>query len=380
METVADIREKYTALDVNFSLKKLKKRFTELMAQPDKAIITSTFFVFLDKNRLIYTKETCSPASMKARFFLHVIPVDDRHFLGHHSKRGFQSMSDRFSKQFLKIGRYGCATRMALPFYPIRYIRTGQYVPDEGILWEGGAWIEPNGGGDDGLEFPVAAGKRIIYSDFDLYLDGLHLVYHKAECGPADREPPFFLHVTPTDGTLLPSDRVQYGFDKLDFNNCTIEHRLPAYAIRHIRTGQYTGDGRLWEVEFPLDQASGRRGDERAGGSLRPVRSVFDVTLDGRRLIYRKAACRRADLEARFFVHLTPVDAIDLSPERTSYGFENLDFQHYSEFRVNEFGCTIARRLPAYAIRRIRTGQYMPGEGRLWEGAFAMTQEVQEQD
>ena len=205
-------------------------------------------------------------------------------------------------------------------------------------------------------------------------------MYHKAECGPADREAPFFLQVTPTDETVLPPDRRQAGFDSLDMDSCTIERNLPAYAVRHIRTGQYTGKRLLWEIEFSLEQASGSRRNERAAAPKRLVRSVFDVTLDGRRLIYRKAACRRDGREAPFFLHVTPVDAADLPPRRSQYGFDNLDFSYPSKFWVDEFGCTRTQMLPPYAIRHIRTGQHSPGKGVLWEGEFAMEQDVLEQD
>ena len=216
-----------------------------------------------------------------------------------------------------------------------------------------------------------------------MYLDGRRLVYHKAECGPADGEAPFFLQVTPVDEDRLQRDRRQSGSDTQDDSNnlCTIERRLPPYAIRHIRTGQYVpGEGVLWEAAFTIDQAGASRGDERVAVPQRTVRSVFDVTLDGRRLIYHKAACRPADTEALFFLHVTPVDETALPPRRSQYGFENLDFSYPSKFRGNEFGCTRTRMLPPYAIRHIRTGQYVPGEGVLWEGEFAMTQDILGQD
>ena len=372
-ETAAAIREKYLALETQDPplLRDLKAEIGELVAQPDKRVIASDFDVYLDRNQLIYVKEDCHPTDMRAPFFLHVVPVETSDLVDGRVKRGFNHWQFEFAKRGFRIEGYGCLVKVKRPRYPIRYIRTGQYVPDAGRRWEGEAWIAPHGGGAERPALPAVAGERLIRADFDVYLNGRQLVYHKAQCGPADREPPFFLQVTPTDASVLPPDRRPAGVARLDFGACTTERELPAYAIRHIRTGQYTAEGRLWEVEFPLDPAGG---GERGGGSLRRVRSVFDVTLDGRRLRYDKATCRRADRTAPFFVHVTPVEATALPPKRLPYGFENLDFQHRSEFRVDEFGCTIARRLPAYAIRRIRTGQYIPGEGRLWEGTFAMAQ------
>ena len=382
LETLAEIREKYVAFDMNTTLKKLlKEDFFESAAQPTKRIIASDFDVYLNHNRLIYVKEHCSPADMAARFFLHVIPVDKRDLPKHWQRRGFKRIRPR-SGLVTRVGRHGCAALMKLPRYSVRYLRTGQYVPDEGRLWEGGGWIAPNHAGEKRPEFPVAAGERIISSAFDVYLDGRHLIYHKGECGPADREPSFFLQVSPIDETVLPRDREHDGFAKLDFNPCTIERKLPAYAVRHIRTGQFVrGDRALWEAEFILDEADATGGGtDRTPAPHRTIRSVFDVTLDGRRLLYRKAECRPIDRAVPFFLHVTPVDETVLSPTRARSGFENLDFRHTGNFKIDEFGCTTRRRLPPYTIRRIRTGQFVPDEGVLWEGEFARAQDVQEHD
>ena len=370
LEAAAEIREKYLALDIRTPS---KEKLIKWVTRPHRRIITSDFDVYLYRNDIFYVKEDCRRANLEAPFFLHMIPVDERALRVHRRSRGFERLLFDFAKRGFRIGRHGCATKTPLRF-PIRYIRTGQYVPDEGRLWEGEGWIDPPSVEEEKPKFPVAAGPRIIRSDFDVYLDGRQLVYHKADCGPADRAAPFFLQVTPVDATVLPRDRRQAGFDSLAMNSCTIERRLPAYAIRHIRTGQYAPDeSPLWAGEFTFDQviASGGRA-ESATAPQRIIRSVFDVTLDGRRLIYSKTACRAADWQARFFLHVTPVDVADLPISREGHGFDNLDFSSPSMFTVNEFGCTRKEMLPAYAIRSIRTGQYIPGKGRLWEGEFAM--------
>ena len=61
----------------------------------------------------------------------------------------------------------------------------------------------------------------------------------------------------------LPSHRKQYGFDNLDFafrdhrlpierGVCVAIRDLPDYAIAAIRTGQFTGEGRIWEGSFEV--------------------------------------------------------------------------------------------------------------------------------
>ena len=377
VETAPAIREKYQALgDWNI----LTERARKVLTAPEKRIIRSVFDIYRDGQSLFYTKEDCSPADTEAKFFLHIIPVNLRDLPERKRQLGFMRRRFNFGSGSFETKRHTCVTSVNLPAYPVRYIRTGQYVPDEGRLWEGEGWIDPHSVGEERPEFPVTAGNRIIQSDFDVYLNGKRLVYHKADCGPADREPPFFLHVTPTDETVLSRDRVQYGYDSLDFNNtCTIERELPAYAIQHIQTGQLTDEGRLWEASVAWDQVGvNGGGNERAAVPQRIVRSVFNVALDGRRLIYSKAECGPVDRQARFFLHVYPVDPADLPPERIQYRSDNLDFYFPSVFGVDEFGCTIATRLPAYPIRHIRTGQSVEdAQGNsvnLWEGEFSMDQ------
>ena len=266
-ETSAEVQKKYLAFDMD--LWKAENEEIELATQPEKRLLSSDLgvHVYLDGNSLVYVKEQCRPADMLAPFFVHVFPVDERDLRRKRQRRrGFKRMQFTFvARGFSGLGDRGCVSRRTLPSYPVRYIRTGQYVPDAGRLWEGGAWIDPNSVGEEMPEFPVSAGTRIIRSDFDVYLNGRTLVYNKAECRLADREAPFFLHVTPEDKADLPPMRLQYGFDNLDFQHrsgfeidefgCSRVTRLPSYAIRRIRTGQYMpGKGRLWEGEFAMAQ------------------------------------------------------------------------------------------------------------------------------
>ena len=97
------------------------------------------------------------------------------------------------------------------------------------------------------------------------------------------------------------------------------------------------------------------------------LRSTFNVYLSGKSLIYHKQGCRLTDLSAPFFLHVTPVDETDLPEGRVRHGYDNWDFRARS-FQVGKNACAVETRLPDYAIHRIRTGQYVPGKGRLWEG------------
>ena len=107
----------------------------------------------------------------------------------------------------------------------------------------------------------------VIRSDWDVYLVGNSLIYKKEQCTPEDAEPTFFLHLDPVDVNDLPSHRKQYGFDNLDFafrdhrlikgGVCVAKRALPDYGIAAIRTGQYTGEGRIWKGSFGLAEPAG---------------------------------------------------------------------------------------------------------------------------
>ena len=125
---------------------------------------------------------------------------------------------------------------------------------------------------EDAEEILSLPNKRVIRSDFDVYLDGKRIVYVKDDCRQGDINPRFFLHVTPTEKESLPEGRFKDGRETLDFyhpglkgekqQRCVIVRHLPDYAIRHIFTGQYVQDTQgnsvhLWEGEVSMAQGAG---------------------------------------------------------------------------------------------------------------------------
>ena len=71
---------------------------------------------------------------------------------------------------------------------------------------------------------------------------------------------------------------------------------------------------------------------------------------------------------ARFFLHVDPVDRNDRPAGRRQY--DNLDFKFQDRGAVDVERCVAVVELPSYEIAGFRTGQYVPGEGRLWEGEY----------
>ena len=104
------------------------------------------------------------------------------------------------------------------------------------------------------------------------------------------------------------------------------------------------------------------------------ARSIFDVYLREAELHYVKATCGQADTEAAFFLHVIPADVDDLPGHRKQYGFNNLDFRFHHRGERFSGKCMVTIPLPDYAITSIRTGQFIPGEGRVWESKFPLGQ------
>ena len=211
------------------------------------------------------------------------------------------------------------------------------------------------------------------------------MYYVKENCAPADAEGLFFLHLFPEDGSDLPAGREEYGFDNQDFNfvwrggffdgKCITRVSLPDYRIVSIRTGQYfKGGEKLWQTEINRSGSTNMqfREIEAVVADSRPAAAgIFDLYLDGGRVIYYKDACAEADTEARFLLHLFPADAGDLPAYRREYGFGNLDFD-FGQYGARRGGkCLAAVPLPGYEIARIRTGQYLAGGEKLWQAEFA---------
>lgn len=105
------------------------------------------------------------------------------------------------------------------------------------------------------------------------------------------------------------------------------------------------------------------------------LRSDFDVFVLDRLLVYVKhgapwtrpsMGCDEEGGAKRFFVHVAPVDSSVLPPGRRTASM-NFRFER-NGFRAADGRCVATRALPGYEIDYIVTGQYIPGDRRLWEG------------
>ena len=234
----------------------------------------------------------------------------------------------------------------------------------------------------------IAAGDLVAsaYSDFfSVYWDDGRVIYLRESCAPQDIDARFLLHIYPSDAAVLRNER---GFVNADFDfaangavfegNCVGIAALPDYGIERIITGQHISGAQVWRVDVGPDSGSdlveyadayrAASAGEYGGAA---EQSDFAVYLaDGDALVYIKERCEPADVDARFFLHIIPSDAADLPEARVESGFDNLDFR-FADGGADLGGkCVAIARLPGYAIERIRTGQYVSGEGVAWRVEF----------
>ena len=112
--------------------------------------IESDFDVYLTGNRLVYAKEPCAPEDVRARFFLHVDPIDPGDLPGPRRRHGFDNLDFRFYDHGSRFDGV-CAAEVPLPEYGVAAIRTGQYVAVENgfhHIWEGEIRLETRPGAD----------------------------------------------------------------------------------------------------------------------------------------------------------------------------------------------------------------------------------------
>ena len=220
---------------------------------------------------------------------------------------------------------------------------------------------------------------------FDLHLDraGRTLTYTRTPCAQSDVDAPFFLHVTPERAGDLPEAGRASGFENRGFDfllaglvfedKCAARIPLPEYAVAGVRTGQYAGRDELWDAAFPFDPAPYYAAYADAATREPDARAQFDLHIDRARrtLTFTRTPCASSDIQAPFFLHVTPERAGDLPVGRRVYGYANLDFDFRIRGAAFDGKCAARVPLPDYAIASIRTGQFVRGGSEVWKTEFA---------
>ncbi len=233
----------------------------------------------------------------------------------------------------------------------------------------------------------AANGTLLARADFDVYIHNGELRYLSADCAPPEPNANFgiFLHFFPVNRADLPADRREFGFENRDFGvaaffdgKCISQQFLPDYPIARIRTGQSVKGELIWRADIDLAAHAAAQAlydGITAGDYGQPVaRSDFDVYLRGNGLAYIKYLCAEGDTDARFFLHIISANLADLPAADREHGFANFDFQFAEHGARIGDKCVAERELPDYPIERIRTGQFVSGEGRVWGVEFPAAQ------
>jgi len=112
------------------------------------------------------------------------------------------------------------------------------------------------------------------------------------------------------------------------------------------------------------------------------MRSRFEVFVHENLLIYLRIPCSTRDYRNRFFLHITPFHAKDISEDLRQFGFNVYDFNSFDPgvgSAAFEGGCVVVRTLPEYEVEHVYTGQVVRDEspdgevfwrGPVWEGSY----------
>ena len=345
----------------------------------------SDFDIYAYDGALYYISADCRPPApdrADLRIFLHFFPADLVDLPTAGNEHGYENR-DFWLGNRAAFFDGKCINRQILPDYPIERIATGVYLEGKAV-WRADINLAGRAAAKavyDGIA-TGDYGAPVAQSYFDLYLRDNALTYLKAPCEEGDADARFFLHIFPDDPADLPADRRESGFANLDFQFaehgayaggiCVAERELPDYPIAHIRTGQNATalGGNGWRADIDL-AAQAIYDGITAGDYGQPVaQSDFDVYLSNDALAYLKAGCALDDTDARFFLHIIPSDPADLPAHRRESGFANLDFRFADHGAYVGDKCVAERELPDYPLDRIRTGQFVSGEGSLWSVEF----------
>ena len=338
-----------------------------------------------DGKSLRYVREGCATEDTEPLFFLHLAPRDLTDLPPSRREQGFDDLTLSFAGSGGSISQGQCVAQIPLPDYPLAALRTGQLIPLQGELWSADLIVpaDPNQLRSD--YSALAAAEPVARDYFDLYGLDNRLLYRRESCAAADTAAPFFLHIIPRDVTDLPAERRPAGFAHFGFDfvrrgghfdgKCLAAISLPEYPIKEMRTGQHIPgqDNPLWSVQLiaapDFDQL---RADYAALSAVRPaVRDYFDLYWQDNRLLYLRETCAPADTAANFFLHIVPQEITDLPENRRDAGFAHGGFEFVRQGGHFDGKCLAVVPLPDYPIKKMRTGQHIPGQGDLWSAVIA---------
>ena len=268
------------------------------------------------------------------------------------------------------VFRYGGLGSVDSILYRVELEFHSQYVAYETFAWYRGLLRER----DATVGLLPQSSQLIVRSIFDVYiLDGRVAAFVKSPCGQDDVDARFILQVFPNEAGGHSHDTLDFDFEEGDNyrvgDTCLTARLLPDYEIGALRFGQFKRDqtGHKWIRNYYLEEYRDRL-LANAGDPI--IRSNFDVYLEKRKLLYSKASCTEDDVNASFWLRITPFEVKDLPKDRWQQGFQVIGFgvsEHGG--RIGE-DCLAIQDLPDYRVLRISTGQSLPGGGSSWQGDY----------
>ena len=258
------IRRRYRAFG---GLDAADARTESYVSYGELAIESDRYDVYFDGLRLVFVNDDCHAGGDAAPLRIQATPVDARILAPNES--WFRLRRRTWLRE---EGECGAAAFM--PQIPVSHLHISQGWWRGPVLWSGEIFIDRSAFEKTLEEMLAAAAGPVIESAMDVHVHGRRIFYVSDDCEGTDGRTPFFLHVVPMREADLPPERVEHGYDNLDFyeagatfgERCVVRWQLPDYPIRRIRTGQYVavrdggdgGDGeqlrlpRLWEGEADL--------------------------------------------------------------------------------------------------------------------------------
>ena len=254
------IRRKYQALG-GFEVP--DTRMASDLAPDNLAVHSDHYDVYLTDSRLVFANDDCHADDAAERLFAHATPVDASILPAHASHFSMARLG-------LPLRDDGtCSARYYTPRMPISHILVGQRDGTRAILWSSEIVLDRAAFEKTLAAMLAAAGEPVIESGMDVHVHGRRIFYVSEDCEGTDGRTPFFLHVVPMREADMPPERIEHGYDNLDFHQagvtfgerCVVRWQLPDYPIRRIRTGQYVAvrNGEellvrnLWEGEADID-------------------------------------------------------------------------------------------------------------------------------
>ncbi len=100
------------------------------------------------------------------------------------------------------------------------------------------------------------------------------------------------------------------------------------------------------------------------------ARSIFDFYVDNGALVYVKEQCGQSDVADRFFLHIIPEQADDLSAARRPLAYDILNFDFFRWGALFDGKCAARVPLPDHPVAIVRTGQQTRDKSVLWTAQF----------